>query len=79
HTVLVNGRVVKYEHRLVGVDLAGAKAAVGRTVDYARSSMGEEVWRESLTPELPTAERVPNPYTYTDYDGGEERHRAKQD
>ncbi|MGH3392626.1 MAG: amidohydrolase family protein, partial [Actinomadura sp.] len=32
HTVLVNGRVVKYEHRLVGVDLAGAKAAVGRTV-----------------------------------------------
>jgi len=78
HTVLVNGRVVKHEHRLTGVDLAAAKAAVGRTVDFARATMGEEAWQESLTPELPPAERVPNPYTYTDYDGGEERHRAAQ-
>ena len=79
HTVLVNGRVVKHDHRLVGVDLAAAKDAVGRTVDYARSTMGEDAWKESLTPELPEAERIPNPYTYTDYDGGAERHRAQQD
>ncbi|GAB2820813.1 amidohydrolase family protein [Actinoallomurus bryophytorum] len=79
HTVLVNGRVVKHDHRLVGVDLTAAKEAVGRTVEYARSTMGEDAWQESLTPELPTAERVPNPYTYTDYDGGEDRHRAQQD
>ncbi|HZE34138.1 MAG TPA: amidohydrolase family protein [Actinoallomurus sp.] len=79
HTVLVNGRVVKHDHRLVGGDLTAAKEAVGRTVEYARSTMGEDAWQESLTPELPTAERIPNPYTYTDYDGGEDRHRAQQD
>jgi 5-methylthioadenosine/S-adenosylhomocysteine deaminase len=79
HTVLVNGHVVKHDHRLTGGDLAAAKEAVGRTVEYARSTMGEDAWQESLTPELPSAERVPNPYTYTDYDGGEDRHRAQQD
>ncbi|GAA4497509.1 amidohydrolase family protein [Actinoallomurus oryzae] len=78
HTVLVNGRVVKHEHRLVGADLAGAKEAVGRTVEYARSTMGEEAWQDSITPELPAAERIPNPYTYTDFDGGDERHRAQR-
>jgi hypothetical protein len=50
---------------------------VARTVEYARGTMGEDAWRESLTPELPTAERIPNPYTYTDFDGGEARHRAQ--
>ncbi|MDN3355137.1 amidohydrolase family protein [Actinomadura sp. DC4] len=79
HTVLVNGRVAKHDHRLTGVDLAAAKAAVGRTVDYARTTMGEEAWREGMTPELPPAERIPNPYTYTDYDGGEDRHRAARE
>jgi 5-methylthioadenosine/S-adenosylhomocysteine deaminase len=77
HTVLVGGRVVKHEHRLAGVDLAGAKAAVGRTVEYARATMGEDAWQDSLTPELPAAERISNPYTYTDFDGGAERHRAQ--
>ncbi len=79
HTVLVDGRVVKHEHRLVGGDLAAAKAAVGRTVEFARAGMGEEAWQESLTPELPAAERIPNPYTYTDYDGGADRHRAQRE
>jgi 5-methylthioadenosine/S-adenosylhomocysteine deaminase len=79
HTVLVGGRVVKHEHRLAGVDLAGAKAAVGRTVEYARATMGEDAWQDSLTPELPAAERISNPYTYTDFDGGAERHRAQRE
>jgi 5-methylthioadenosine/S-adenosylhomocysteine deaminase len=78
HTVLVDGQVVKHEHRLVGVDLRAAKDAVGRTVDYARSTMGDDAWQESMSPELPPAHRVPNPYTYTDYDGGEARHRAQR-
>jgi len=30
-----------------------------------------------MTAELPSADRLPNPYTYTDYDGGETRHRAQ--
>jgi cytosine/adenosine deaminase-related metal-dependent hydrolase len=78
HTVLVDGRVVKYDRRLVGVDLTAAKQAVGRTVEYARSTMGEQAWRESMAPELAPEERIPNPYTYTDYDGGEDRHRARR-
>lgn len=78
HTVLVNGKVVKHGGKLVDIDLAGAKDAVGRTVEYARSTMGEESWQDSLTPEIPTTERIPNPYTYTDYTGSEERHRAQQ-
>ncbi|MDG4829070.1 amidohydrolase family protein [Solwaraspora sp. WMMD1047] len=79
HTVLVNGKVVKHDHELIGVDLDAARAAVGRTVEYARSTMGDEAWQQSLTPELPPTERVPNPYTYTDYDGGSTRHRAQRE
>ena len=77
HTVLVGGRVAKYAHKLVGTDLAAAKEAVGDTVEYARATMGEDAWRESVTPELPTAERISNPYTYTEFDGGADRHRAQ--
>ncbi len=77
HSVLVNGQVLKHEHRLVGVDLQAARDAVGATVDYARATMGEDAWRDSLTPELPPAERIPNPYTYTDYEGEDARHRAQ--
>ena len=77
HTVLVNGRIVKHEHRLVGVDLGAAKSAVGRTVEYARGTMGEQAWQQAMTPEVQAAERIPNPYTYTDFDGGQSRHRAQ--
>jgi cytosine/adenosine deaminase-related metal-dependent hydrolase len=78
HTVLVDGRVLKHEHKLVGVDLRAAKQAVAATVEHARSTMGEQAWQDSLTPELPTEQRVPNPYTYTDFAGDETRHRAQQ-
>jgi cytosine/adenosine deaminase-related metal-dependent hydrolase len=78
HTVLVDGRVVKHQGRLLGTDLAAAKTAVAETVEYARASMGEQAWQESITPELPQTERVPNPYTYTTYDGGAERHRVRE-
>lgn len=76
-TVLVNGRIVKHEHQLVGNHLAAAKAAVADTVEYARSTMGEPAWSESMTPEVPTTERIGNPYTYTEFDGGADRHRAQ--
>src|SRR5690242_7649389 len=42
HTVLVNGRVVKHENRLVGADLAAVRSAVEATVGYLRSELGEE-------------------------------------
>jgi cytosine/adenosine deaminase-related metal-dependent hydrolase len=76
HTVLVNGQVVKSGGALVGADLRGAKDAVANTVEYARSTMGEQAWRESMTPELPPTERIPNPYTYTEFTGSEDRHTA---
>ena len=77
HTVLVDGTVCKHEHRLIGADLAAAKDAVAATVEFARSTMGEQAWRESMTPELPPTERIPNPYTYTDYAGSADRHTAR--
>jgi 5-methylthioadenosine/S-adenosylhomocysteine deaminase len=79
HTVIVNGRIVKHDHKLIGIDLAEAKSAVANTVDYARTTMGEQAWQDSLTPELVSTDRIPNPYTYTDYSGGELRHRAQSE
>ncbi|GAA3815891.1 amidohydrolase family protein [Sphaerisporangium flaviroseum] len=67
HTVLVNGRVVKHEHRLVGVDLAAARQEVERTVEYLRSAMGEEAWQKGMNPDIPQTTILDNPYTYTDY------------
>jgi cytosine/adenosine deaminase-related metal-dependent hydrolase len=70
HTVLVNGQVVKHEHELVGDHLQRAKDAVASTVDYLRSTMGEEAWAEGMSPDLPEQELFDNPYQYTDWDGG---------
>jgi cytosine/adenosine deaminase-related metal-dependent hydrolase len=67
HTVLVNGRVVKHEHRLVGIDLAAARAQVDRTIEYLRGEMGEEAWEKGMNPDVPTSKVLDNPYTYTDY------------
>ncbi|MDT7707235.1 MAG: hypothetical protein QOG20_2842 [Pseudonocardiales bacterium] len=66
-TVMVNGRIVKRDHRLVGVDLAAARGAVERTVEHLRSQLGEEAWEQGMNPEVPNTEVLDNPYTYTDY------------
>jgi 5-methylthioadenosine/S-adenosylhomocysteine deaminase len=29
-----------------------------------------------MTPELPSHERIPNPYTYSDFTGSDDRHTA---
>jgi cytosine/adenosine deaminase-related metal-dependent hydrolase len=79
HTVLVDGRVVKYDGRLVGIDLARVRREVEATVDHLRSELGEEAWQQGMNPDLPTAELLDNPYQYTEYKseathtGGEER------
>ncbi|SEU12325.1 amidohydrolase family protein [Nonomuraea wenchangensis] len=67
HTVLVNGRVVKHEHELVGIDLAAARRQVEDTVAYLRADMGEEAWRQGMNPDIPETKILDNPYTYTDY------------
>ena len=64
HTVLVNGRVVKYGHKLVGMDLGAARRAIDSTVSYLRSELGEQEWEQGMHPEIPEHETLANPYTY---------------
>ncbi len=70
HTVVVNGRVVKYAHRLVGIDLAKARDVVGQTVDHLIGELGQDAWADGMHPEIPATEVRDNPYTYTDWDAG---------
>ena len=70
HTVVVNGRVVKYGHRLLGVDLAKARDFVGQTVEHLMSELGQDAWTDGMHPEIPATEYRDNPYTYTDWDAG---------
>jgi cytosine/adenosine deaminase-related metal-dependent hydrolase len=66
HTVVINGRVVKYGHRLTGTDLAQARAAIEETVEYLKGVLGPEAWNEGMHPEIPAAKVLDNPYTYAD-------------
>jgi 5-methylthioadenosine/S-adenosylhomocysteine deaminase len=70
HTVVINGRVVKHEHRLVGIDLGKAREVVGQTVDYLQGQLGPVAWVEGMHPEIPATQVFDNPYTYTEWDAG---------
>ena len=67
HTVLVNGRIVKYAHKLVDVDLARARSTVESTVEYLQGQLGPEVWEQGMNPDIPSTKVLDNPYTYTEY------------
>jgi cytosine/adenosine deaminase-related metal-dependent hydrolase len=75
HTVLVNGRVVKTDHELVGIDLAAARREVESTVEYLRARLGEEAWAKGMNPDVPETKILDNPYTYTDYRSASTRGR----
>jgi len=64
HTVMVDGKVVKYDHHLLNVDFAKARQEVMKTVEYARSNMGEQAWDQAMNPERAVVELIDNPYTY---------------
>src|SRR5215207_4380898 len=51
HTVLVDGRVVKHEGKLVAIDLARARAAVEDTVEFAMRELGD-AWTDGMHPEI---------------------------
>ena len=70
HTVLVDGRVVKHEHRLVGVDLAAVRREVEATVDHLSATVGQTAWHQGMNPDIPETKILDNPYTYTDYASG---------
>jgi cytosine/adenosine deaminase-related metal-dependent hydrolase len=67
HTVIVDGRVVKHEHRLVGIDLPAVRREVEATVEHLRSELGDEAWQQGMNPEIPETKILDNPYTYTDF------------
>jgi cytosine/adenosine deaminase-related metal-dependent hydrolase len=79
HTVVVDGRVVKADGKLVGIDLAPVRREIEDSVEYLRGELGEEAWQQGMFPDLPTTEVLDNPYQYTEYKsdsthaGGEER------
>ena len=66
HTVVVNGRVVKHDHRLVDVDLDSVRRTVESTVDYLKGRLGD-AWEQEMHPEVPESKVLDNPYTYTDF------------
>jgi 5-methylthioadenosine/S-adenosylhomocysteine deaminase len=70
HTVVVNGRIVKHDHKLVGTDLARARRAVEQTVEYLQGQLGPQAWTEGMHPEIPETTVLDNPYTYTEWDAG---------
>jgi 5-methylthioadenosine/S-adenosylhomocysteine deaminase len=67
HTVLVNGRIVKRDHRLVGIDLERARSLVESTVEHLQSELGPEEWANGMNPDVPQSKVLDNPYTYTEY------------
>jgi 5-methylthioadenosine/S-adenosylhomocysteine deaminase len=69
-TVVINGKVVKRDHKLVGVDLAEARNKVGATIDYLIDTMGRERWEKGMNPDIPETKVMDNPYTYTEWDAG---------
>jgi adenine deaminase len=70
HTVIVDGRVVKRDGRLVGIDLAHARRAIEETVEFAQRELGDK-WKAGMHPEIPELEILENPYQYTQWDAGE--------
>jgi 5-methylthioadenosine/S-adenosylhomocysteine deaminase len=65
HTVVVNGRVVKFDHQLTGSDLGRARQVIEETVGYLQGELGPEAWAEGMHPEIPETRVLDNPYTYT--------------
>jgi 5-methylthioadenosine/S-adenosylhomocysteine deaminase len=75
HTVLVNGRIVKHEHELVGIDLPAVRREVEATVEHLRGTLGEESWQKGMNPDIPETKVRDNPYTYTEYRSASTRGR----
>ena len=67
HTVIVDGKIVKSEGKLVGIDLKKARHAIEQTVEFAMGELGEEAWTGGMHPEIPETELSENPYQYTEW------------
>ncbi len=70
HTVVVDGRVVKADGRLVDRDLLStAKQEVAGTIEFLTSSLGA-AWVGGMNPDIPETKVLDNPYQYTDFASG---------
>ncbi|MDX8033311.1 amidohydrolase family protein [Lentzea sp. BCCO 10_0856] len=67
--VIVDGRIVKRDHKLVEVDLRAIRGKVERTVEHLRAQLGDEAWEKGMNPDVPESKVLDNPYTYTEYRG----------
>jgi 5-methylthioadenosine/S-adenosylhomocysteine deaminase len=67
HTVIVDGKIVKSDGKLVGIDLDKARHAIEQTVEFAMGELGEEAWTGGMHPEIPETELAENPYQYTEW------------
>jgi 5-methylthioadenosine/S-adenosylhomocysteine deaminase len=63
-TVVIDGNIVKHEHRLINVDLNAARRAVDETVTYLEGALGDEAWNAGMHPALAEREIIDNPYHY---------------
>ncbi|MFC6238179.1 amidohydrolase family protein [Longivirga aurantiaca] len=72
HSVLVKGKVLKHDGRLVGAadKVAKAREVVGQTVDHLMQALGDEKWVNGMNPELAPDELFDNPYQYSDHEIG---------
>jgi hypothetical protein len=68
--VLVDGRIVKRDGRLLDVDLPAVRRTVEATVDHLRAQLGPDAWERGMNPDIPETKVLDNPYTYTDYQSG---------
>jgi cytosine/adenosine deaminase-related metal-dependent hydrolase len=64
HTVVIDGNIVKHEHRLINIDLERARSAVEETVEFLADTIGEEAWNAGMHPDLRPKEIIDNPYHY---------------
>jgi 5-methylthioadenosine/S-adenosylhomocysteine deaminase len=67
HTVLVDGQIVKHNHKISDKAITKNKADIADTISYLQSEMGEEEWTQGMAPEIPESKVMDNPYTYTDF------------
>jgi 5-methylthioadenosine/S-adenosylhomocysteine deaminase len=71
HTVMVNGKVLKYDHRLLLDDqVARARRAIEESVAHVQSAMGPEAWQAAMHPERIAVQPVDNPYQYSQFQHG---------
>jgi 5-methylthioadenosine/S-adenosylhomocysteine deaminase len=68
-TVVVNGKLVKHDHKLIGDALTKARTAVEQTVEHLESTLGPDEWEAGKHPDIPESKVLDNPYMYTDYVG----------